>query len=282
MDLWGHCVVDVLIQLVNFLENTSTQFCARACAIRQFVITLVVFAPVSSAFGFVLLNDLDLLFDDGLQVLDFGSVEALFEGLAALVLLFESLEVDFFGDNEILIGEDIGLELLNLLFVLPIEVLLDQGAFSFEDGGFGGVTGLNKVSVQCDYSFSNFNLKLLNRKLAFNVDGLRVSYLINYSRVSFDNLLELDLFDFEFLNFLSNFPVKLNLLQLQFFNRLLILFLVLSASYYTLKLFWQVVILFALNILQSIVLDDSSKLFDLKFPLNLQVILVTDAFNLNL
>ena len=66
MDLWGHCVVDVLIQLVNFLENTSTQFCARACAIRQFVITLVVFAPVSSAFGFVLLNDLDLLFDDGL------------------------------------------------------------------------------------------------------------------------------------------------------------------------------------------------------------------------
>ena len=67
--------------------------------------------------------------------------------MAALVLLFESLEVDFFGDNEILIGEDIGLELLNLLFVLPIEVLLDQGAFSFEDGGFGGVTGLNKVSI---------------------------------------------------------------------------------------------------------------------------------------
>ena len=111
---------------------------------------------------------------------------------------------------------------------------------------------------------------------------MRVSYLINYSRVSFDNLLELALFDFEFLNFLSNFPVKLNLLQLQFFNRLLILFLVLSVSNYTLKLFWQVVILFALNILQFIVLNDSSKVFDLKFPLNLQVILVTDAFNLNL
>ena len=72
MDLRSDLVSDVLVQMLDFLENTSLQFGACACALGKFIFTIMIDAPFTACFGPEFLNNAEFLLKHLLEIEDFS------------------------------------------------------------------------------------------------------------------------------------------------------------------------------------------------------------------
>ena len=117
MDLRRNLVPDELVHLLNLLKDSSLQ--------RQFIIAVMVLTPIGRYTRLQLLNDLQFLLQDFLQVSDLN-----LQNCSLLASTFDqfslhALHFNFFGHKKILVGQNIGFQVLHLLFVKLVELLLD-------------------------------------------------------------------------------------------------------------------------------------------------------------
>lgn len=161
MNLRGHLTADVLVQMLNLLIDTSLQLSPSASALSELIFTVMVFTLFNTCLLSQLFDDLEFVLKDHFQVGDFDCQCIRVDTALFQSFLLQHFDHDFLRHQKILVSQDVGFQILDLLLEKFLELGFDKLALSVENGESCIVRGLNDMSVQENWLLTELNLSNL-------------------------------------------------------------------------------------------------------------------------
>ena len=105
MNLRSHFVPDVIIQVLNLLEDSSLQLSAGAGSLSQFIVTVVIDAPLAARPSPEFFDDRQFFLKHLLHVVEFSlQVDNLSVAVPFKKFLLHAPDRDLLGQEQVLIG----------------------------------------------------------------------------------------------------------------------------------------------------------------------------------